>query len=45
LTLARRAIQEGAKIDQEDPHTRVRVVDSVVDFVRAGLEEHLETAE
>jgi len=45
LTLARRAIQEGAEIDQDDPQTRVRVVDSVVDFVRAGLEEHLETAE
>jgi AcrR family transcriptional regulator len=45
LVLARRAIQEGAEIDQDDPHTRARVVDSVVDFVRAGLERHSENAE
>ncbi|KPK58834.1 MAG: hypothetical protein AMS21_10375 [Gemmatimonas sp. SG8_38_2] len=45
LSLARRAIQEGAEIDQDDPETRARVVDSVLDFVRAGLEAHLETDE
>ena len=45
LNLARRAIQEGAEIEQDDPNTRTRVVDSVVDFVHAGLQEHLETAE
>ena len=45
LTLARRAIQEGAEIDQDDPHIRAQLVDSVAEFVRAGLAEHSETAE
>jgi len=45
LTLARRAIQEGAEIDQDDPGTRAQLVDSVAEFVRAGLAEHSESAE
>jgi len=45
LALARRALQEGAEIDQDDPRTRARVVDSVVDFVRAGLAENSESTE
>ncbi len=43
LTMARRALQEGAAIDQADPEARSRLVESVVSFVRAGLagdEEH-----
>jgi AcrR family transcriptional regulator len=37
LTLARRALLEGAGLDQEDPETREQLVESVVQFVRAGL--------
>lgn len=37
LTMARRALQEGAAIDQADRETRARLVESVVSFVRAGL--------
>lgn len=37
LTLVRRALQEGAAIDQDDPGTRAQLVDSVVRFVLAGL--------
>lgn len=45
LTLARRVLQEGVAIDQADPGTRARLVESVVRFVRAGLEAHLESGE
>ena len=45
LTLARRLIQEGAEIDQDDPHARAQLVDSVAEFVRAGLAENVENAE
>lgn len=37
LALARRVLREGIAIDQEDPETRTRLVQSVVDFIRAGL--------
>jgi AcrR family transcriptional regulator len=43
LTLARRALRDGQNIDQDDPATRARLVQSVVDFVRAGLAAHPET--
>ncbi len=45
LTMARRALHEGAAIDPTDPETRSRLVESVVAFVRAGLamdQEHRE---
>lgn len=37
LALAHRVLREGISIDQENPDTRTRLVESVVDFVRAGL--------
>ncbi len=37
LTLAGRVLQEGADLDQGDPETHGRIVESVVQFVRAGL--------
>lgn len=37
LTLIRRVLQEAVAIDQADPGTRARLVESVVAFVRAGL--------
>jgi AcrR family transcriptional regulator len=37
LTLARRVLQAGVAIDQDDPETRAQLVESVVRFVRAGL--------
>jgi AcrR family transcriptional regulator len=37
LTLARRALIEGAVLDQGDPDTREQIVESTVQFVRAGL--------
>lgn len=37
LALAGRVLQEGADLDQDDPETRGRIVESVVQFVRAGL--------
>lgn len=43
LTLARRALREGQDIDPDDPETRPRLVQSVVDFVRAGLAADSET--
>ncbi len=45
ITLAARPLQEGARIDQTDPETRARLVESVVQFVRAGLAVHPETRE
>jgi AcrR family transcriptional regulator len=45
LTLARRALKEGVAIDQDDPETRARMVQSVVDFVRAGLAAYPENRE
>jgi AcrR family transcriptional regulator len=45
LTLARRALREGIEIDQDDPGTRARLVQSVVDFVRAGLAAYPENRE
>lgn len=49
LALAHRVLREGISIDQENPDTRARLVESVVDFVRAGLaadtEIHDETVE
>lgn len=42
LTLARRALQAGVAIDQDDPQTRAQLVESVVRFVRAGLEAYPE---
>lgn len=45
LTLARRALREGVAIDQDDPDTRARMVQSVVDFVRAGLAAYPENRE
>jgi AcrR family transcriptional regulator len=43
LALARRGLQAGVAIDQDDPRTRAEVVESVVGFVRAGLAAHLES--
>ncbi len=43
--MARRALHEGAAIDQTDPETRSRLVESVVSFVRAGLARHEEQQE
>lgn len=37
LSLTRQALREGAAIDQDDPHTWRRLVESVVEFVRQGL--------
>lgn len=37
LSVARRALQAGVAIDQDDPNTRAELVESVVRFVRAGL--------
>lgn len=37
LTLAGRVLHEGADLDQDDPETHERIVESVVKFVRAGL--------
>jgi AcrR family transcriptional regulator len=45
LTLARRALRDGIDVDQDDASTRRRLVDSVVDFVRAGLAVEPETSE
>jgi AcrR family transcriptional regulator len=45
LALARRALVKGAAIDQSDPETRARLVESVVRFVRAGLASHPELDE
>jgi AcrR family transcriptional regulator len=42
LTLARRALLEGAGLDQDDPGTHEQIVESVVQFVRAGLRQHQE---
>ena len=42
LTLARRALLEGAGLDQDDPSTHDQIVESVVQFVRAGLKKHPE---
>ena len=42
LTLARRALLEGAGLDQNDPETRDQIVESVIQFVRAGLRIHRE---
>jgi len=42
LTLARRALREGAGLDQDDPDTHERVVESVAQFVREGLRKHRE---
>ena len=44
LALAHRVLLEGISIDQEDPETRARLVESVVDFVRAGLSADAETS-
>jgi AcrR family transcriptional regulator len=43
LSLARRALQAGVAIDQDDTRTRAELVDSVVRFVRAGLAAHPES--
>ena len=43
LSVARRVLQAGVAIDQDDPRTRAKVVDSVVRFVRAGLAAHPES--
>lgn len=40
LALARRVLREGIAVDQEDPETRTQLVQSVVDFIRAGLTAH-----
>jgi AcrR family transcriptional regulator len=37
LNLVRQALRESAEIDQDDPDTSRELVDSVTDFVRAGL--------
>jgi AcrR family transcriptional regulator len=43
LAVARRALQAGVAIDQDDPRTRAELVQSVVDFVRTGLSAHPES--
>jgi len=43
LAVARRALQAGVAIDQDDPRTRAELVESVVDFVRTGLSAHPES--
>jgi AcrR family transcriptional regulator len=45
LAVARRALQVGVGVDQEDPEIRTQLVESVVRFVRVGLELHSETEE
>ena len=45
ITLAARPLREGARIDQTNPETRARLVESVVEFVRAGLAVYPETRE
>jgi len=45
LALVRRALQAGIAIDQDRPETREQLVESVVRFVRAGLEVYPETRE
>jgi TetR/AcrR family transcriptional regulator len=45
LTVAQRGLREGVGIDQDDPETRARLVESIVRFVRAGLAAHPERAE
>jgi AcrR family transcriptional regulator len=42
FTLARRTLQEGADLDQDDPDAYEQVVESVVQFVREGLRKHRE---
>ena len=42
LTLARRALQEGAGLDQDNPDTHEQIVESVAQFVREGLRKHRE---
>lgn len=42
LSLARRVLREGISVDQEEPETRARLVESVVSFVRAGLRGRLD---
>jgi AcrR family transcriptional regulator len=37
IALAAAPLREGAKVDVTDPGTRARLVDSVVEFVQAGL--------
>lgn len=43
ISLARRLLEAGVAIDQDDPRTRVQLVDSVVSFVRAALTAHPES--
>ncbi len=43
ISLARRLLEAGVAIDQDDPRTRAQLVDSVVRFVRAGLTAHPES--
>ena len=45
LALARRALQAGIAIDQDELDTREQLVESVARFVRAGLADYLETRE
>jgi hypothetical protein len=45
LALAQRVLLEGISIDQEDPETRARLVNSVIDFVRAALAADAETSD
>ncbi len=42
LSLARRVLREGAGFDQDDPGTHEQIVESVVQFVRAGLQQRQE---
>ncbi len=42
LNLARRALREGAGLDQDNPDTQQQIVESVVLFVREGLRKHPE---
>ncbi|NIN13445.1 MAG: TetR family transcriptional regulator [Gemmatimonadales bacterium] len=44
LTLVRRVLQAAVRLDQDDPATRARLVDSAVQFARAGLAPHSEQA-
>jgi len=37
MVFARRLLREGVSLDQGDPNVRERLMESVVDFVRAGL--------
>ncbi len=39
LSLARRVLMEGAGVNQYDPSTQEQIVESVVQFVRAGLQQ------